>query len=79
MAWVRRAISQDENSKWIETDTKTHQQRRIALEAEIMKAAKAEGISDRTLHPRPVSVTARRNGFPARSVWEIDPGQSGRR
>lgn len=27
MAWVRRAISQDEHSKWIESDTKTHQQR----------------------------------------------------
>lgn len=34
MAWVRRAITQDEDGKWIESDTKTHQQRRIALDAE---------------------------------------------
>lgn len=34
MAWVRRAISQDEDGNWIESDTKTHQQRRVALDAE---------------------------------------------
>jgi integrase/DNA-binding transcriptional regulator YhcF (GntR family) len=34
MAWVRRVISQDEHGRWIEGDTKTHQQRRIALDAE---------------------------------------------
>jgi hypothetical protein len=50
-----------------------------AAVAEILKAAKAEGISDRTLRRArsTVGATAHRNGFPARSVWEIDPSQSG--
>lgn len=33
-AWIRRAISKDENHRWIESDTKTHQQRRVALDTE---------------------------------------------
>lgn len=52
-----------------------------AAVAEIMKAAKAEGISDRTLRRArsALGATAHRNGFPARSVWEIDPDQPGHR
>ena len=50
-----------------------------AAVADIVKAAKIEGISDRTLRRTrwAIGATASRSGFPARSVWEINPGQSG--
>ena len=36
VAWVRRAVSEDESGRWAERDTKTHQQRRIALDRETL-------------------------------------------
>jgi hypothetical protein len=52
-----------------------------AAVAEIMKAAKAEGISERTVRRARVSIgaTIQRGGFPSRSDWQLDPGQSGHR
>lgn len=34
LAWIRRAISLDLDQRWVESDTKTHQQRRVALDPE---------------------------------------------
>lgn len=34
MVWIRRGITKDENDKWCEAPTKTHQQRRVALDPE---------------------------------------------
>lgn len=36
VAWIRRAISEDQSGRWAEGDTKTHQQRRIALDRETL-------------------------------------------
>jgi integrase len=32
--WIRRAISTDEDDRWVEGGTKTHQQRRVALDVD---------------------------------------------
>jgi hypothetical protein len=51
-----------------------------AAVADILKAARVEGISDRTLRRARSSIgaSAQRAGFPARSVWQIDPAHDGR-
>lgn len=36
VAWVRRAVSEDASGQWAERDTKTHQQRRVALDRETL-------------------------------------------
>jgi hypothetical protein len=43
--------------------------------AEVMKAARADGISERTLKRarQRAGITSRRSGFPARAMWSYDP------
>jgi hypothetical protein len=63
--------------KWLR-DYLIHQGGSAAV-SDIMKAAKAEGISERTLRRARIALgaTADPSEFPARSVWKLDPTQSG--
>jgi hypothetical protein len=52
-----------------------------AAVTDIMKAAKAKGLSDRTLRRARIALgaTVTRSGFPSRSVWTLEVAQSGHR
>jgi hypothetical protein len=72
----------DEAAEWL-TDYLIDQGG-AAPAAEVMKAARADGIAERTLKRarHRAGVSSRRSGFPARAVWSYDPvgpqsGQSG--
>lgn len=64
----------DQAADWL-ADYLAHQPGYEAARADVLKAAKAEGFAERTLQ-RALSrahVNTERAGFPARTIWRIDP------
>lgn len=64
----------DEAAEWL-TGWLTGQPGGEAARVDVLKAARAEGIAERTLRraaPR-AGVTIAREGFPARTTWKLDP------
>lgn len=58
--WIRRAMTRDEQGNWVRHDTKTHQQRRVALDPETVEVLR--------------EYTARVDAFAAQFDCTIGPG-----
>jgi integrase len=74
LAWIRRAISLDMDKRWVESDTKTHQQRRVALDPEtavFLDLGTDHQLSlptSLTVPPSPVESTPQARRSPARRM-----------